>query len=133
MAARAISEGRGRVQISKLSKSELYLDLLPLLNSGRVELLDHPRLLAQLGALERRTARGGRDTVDHPPASHDDLANAVAGVVVQTARHGGVTLDLSRILETNGHRQLADRLRPAGDEEWEEQEVPGSQSFAKVL
>lgn len=66
------------------SKSDLYRDLLPMLMSGQVELLDDPRLLAQLGALERRTGRGGRDIIDHPPGvnSHDDLANAVAGACV---------------------------------------------------
>jgi hypothetical protein len=63
-------------------KSDLYGDLLPLLNAGRVELLDHPRLSAQLTGLERRTARSGRDSIDHAPGGHDDLANAVAGVLV---------------------------------------------------
>ena len=63
-------------------KSELYHDLLPLLNARRVELLDHPRLDAQLVGLERRTARSGKDSVDHVPGGHDDLANAVAGVLV---------------------------------------------------
>ena len=51
------------------------------MNSRRVELLDHPKLLAQLGSLERRTARGGRDAIDHPPNAHDDVANVVAGAV----------------------------------------------------
>jgi hypothetical protein len=63
-------------------KSDLYCDLLPLLNAKRVELLDNPRLAAQLVGLERRTARSGRDTVDHTPGAHDDLANVVAGVLV---------------------------------------------------
>jgi hypothetical protein len=63
-------------------KSEIYLDLLPLLNARRVELLDIPRLGAQLAGLERRTARSGRDSVDHIPGGHDDLANSVAGVLV---------------------------------------------------
>ena len=63
-------------------KSDLYRDLLPQLNGGAVELLDHPRLAAQLCSLERRTARGGRDSIDHPPSGHDDVANAVAGAVV---------------------------------------------------
>ena len=40
-------------------KSDLYHDLLPLLNARRVELLDLPRLSAQLCGLERRTARSG--------------------------------------------------------------------------
>ena len=63
-------------------KSDLYHDLLPLLNARRVELLDNPRLAAQLVGLERRTARSGRDSIDHAPGGHDDVANAVAGVLV---------------------------------------------------
>ena len=43
-------------------KSDLYGDLLPLLNARRVELLDLPRLSAELAGLERRTARSGRDS-----------------------------------------------------------------------
>jgi hypothetical protein len=61
-------------------KSELYIDLLPLINSARTELLDHAKLISQLTALERRTARGGRDSIDYPPGAHDDIANAAAGV-----------------------------------------------------
>jgi len=68
-------------RVSDKAKSDLYRDALPALNAGTVELLDHPRLVAQLLHLERRTARGGRDSIDHPPHGHDDLANAVAGVV----------------------------------------------------
>lgn len=30
---------------------------------------------------ERRTARGGRDSIGHAPGAHDDVANSVAGVV----------------------------------------------------
>jgi hypothetical protein len=66
---------------SKLTKSDIYKEFLPLLNSGEVELLDVPRLHAQLGSLERRVARGGRDSIDHAPNAHDDLANAAAGAV----------------------------------------------------
>ena len=62
-------------------KSDLYRDLLPVINSGRVDLLDHERLLNQLIRLERRTARSGRDSIDHAPGGHDDLANAVAGAL----------------------------------------------------
>lgn len=62
-------------------KSDLYRDLLPTINSRRVELLDDPRLVAQIVGLERRTARGGRDSIDHAPGAHDDLANATAGLV----------------------------------------------------
>jgi hypothetical protein len=48
-------------------------------------LLDHPRLATQLVGLERRTARGGRDSIDHAPGAHDDIANAAAGALVLAA------------------------------------------------
>jgi len=62
-------------------KSQLYRDLLPVINSSQIELLDHPRLLAQLVGLERRPSHRGRDSIDHGPSGHDDLANCLAGVV----------------------------------------------------
>jgi hypothetical protein len=62
-------------------KSDLYRDLLPAINSRKVDLLEDARLIAQIVGLERRTARGGRDSIDHAPGAHDDLANAVTGVV----------------------------------------------------
>ena len=60
-------------------KSDLYRDLLPLLNSGQIVLPKSDRLVNQLCNLERRVARSGKDSIDHGPGSHDDLANAVAG------------------------------------------------------
>jgi hypothetical protein len=64
---------------AEMNRSELYLAFLPLVNSGRVELLDNARMVSQFVGLERRTSRGGRDTIDHAPGGHDDVANAVAG------------------------------------------------------
>ena len=61
-------------------KSELYQDLLATINSVRIELLDHPRLIAQLMSLERRNVRSSRPVIDHPPGAHDDVANCVAGL-----------------------------------------------------
>jgi hypothetical protein len=63
-------------------KSDIYGDFLPLANARRVELLDVPRLAAQLIGLERRVARSGKDSIDHTPGGHDDLCNAVCGVLV---------------------------------------------------
>jgi hypothetical protein len=60
-------------------KSDLYGDLLPLLNARRVELLDNSRLASELVGLERRTARSGRDSIDHSPGSHDDLVQRIRG------------------------------------------------------
>ena len=49
-------------EASAKPKSDLYQELLPKLNSCEVDLLDLPRLIAQLAGLERRPARGGRDS-----------------------------------------------------------------------
>jgi hypothetical protein len=70
-------------------KSDLYKDFLPLVNSRRALLLDNPKLATQLCSLERRTARGGRDSIDHAPGAHDDVANCVAGVIVALAGDAG--------------------------------------------
>lgn len=73
--------------LSDKTRSELYLTFLPVINSGRCELLDresNKRMVNQFANLERRTGRTGKDSVDHPPGSHDDVANAVAGVMIGT-------------------------------------------------
>lgn len=68
-------------QHSELSKSDVYLEALPLFATGTVRLLDHTRLLVELRQLERRTSSSGKDTVDHPPRAHDDMANACCGAL----------------------------------------------------
>jgi hypothetical protein len=74
---------------SAAPKSSLYTDLLPLINSARIELLDHPKLMNQLLGLERRTARSGKDSIDHAPGQHDDLINSVAGVAAINNKYPG--------------------------------------------
>ena len=74
------------VRPSKLTKSQIYLELVPLINSEQVELPNHKRLIAQLCGLERRTSRAGRDTIDHGPGGHDDLINSVGGALVMAAK-----------------------------------------------
>jgi hypothetical protein len=81
-----------RVEQAARPKSDLYVDLLPLLNSKRIELLDIPRLVTQLVGLERRTARSGKDSIDHAPLAHDDLANAIAGAAALALGHQGVVV-----------------------------------------
>lgn len=78
-----------RYEAAPKAKSELYVDLLPLVDSCRIELLDDPRLISQLCGLERRTARGGRDTIDHAPGGHDDVCNAVAGLAAISNKYPG--------------------------------------------
>lgn len=68
-------------EVAEKPKSDLYRDLLPAINSRQVDLVEDDRLINQLIGLERRVARGGKDSIDHALGQHDDVANAVAGVV----------------------------------------------------
>lgn len=101
---------------SEKSKSDLYLEALPLMNSGLVKLLDHPRLIGQLANLERSTARGGRSTVDHPRGGHDDLSNAASGALVLAAGHRAPELIWTGIPLAGGRAAQAEReaLREIG-------------------
>src|SRR5436190_4059227 len=65
--------------LSEQTKSDLFRDLLPRLNSGSIVLPRHDRLISQLVSLERMVSRAGKDSISHPPNRHDDMANAVAG------------------------------------------------------
>jgi hypothetical protein len=83
---------------AETSTTQNYLNLLPILNSGEVDLLDSSKLVAQLTSLERRPRRGAHDSVDHPRDMHDDIATAVAGVC--------------SIIDGSGLRYPLDRERP---------------------
>jgi hypothetical protein len=63
--------------------SQYFIDFLPQLTEGAVDLLDHERMLAQFAALERSPRRGTHDAVSHPKNGHDDIAAAVASACVQ--------------------------------------------------
>ena len=72
-----------RYDVADKTSSQLFLELLPLINAGTCRLLDHRRLIDQLVNLERRTSFGtGRDTIGHPPGCHDDIAVATAGALL---------------------------------------------------
>lgn len=71
---------------SEMPASDYYLNLLPHLNNGTTELLDHKALKGQLINLERRVRPAGKDLITHPQGGHDDVVNAVAGVLVGLAK-----------------------------------------------
>lgn len=73
-------------ELSEQTRSDLYRDMLPRLNSKTADLLDSDVLVLQIANLERRVTRGGRESIDHPPNGHDDLANAVAGLISLCAK-----------------------------------------------
>jgi hypothetical protein len=77
------------LEASERTKSQLYADLLPLLNSRTAALLDDQVLRRQLVALERKTRAGGKDLIDHVRGGRDDIANAVAGALVYAGQSLG--------------------------------------------
>lgn len=96
---------------SPLAKSDIYKECVPLMTSRRVRLLDHAKTLLQFLGLERRTARGGRDSIDHGPGGHDDLANSVAGALVaaaNAARDDGAVL-AANVAELPRRRAIDER------------------------
>jgi hypothetical protein len=119
-----------RYEPSERTKADIYLEALYLFTSHGVELLEDRRLHVQLLGLERRTARGGRDSVDHPPRGHDDLANAAAGALLLASDGPGtaipqVTGELARpyqpvdwhqeFPEERGMRSIRDEFGDRGD------------------
>jgi hypothetical protein len=92
---------------SALNKAQLYLEFLPALCSGILELLDDEVLINQLSSLERRTRSGGRDVIDHPQGGRDDVANAVSGVCAVVSKPkvyagGGFRFGDGRVIGTTG-------------------------------
>jgi DNA-directed RNA polymerase subunit RPC12/RpoP len=75
-------------------------------------LLDSQRLATQLCSLERRTARSGKDSVDHPVGGHDDLANSACGALTHTVRSGGGMLGLVKYEQMVATGAIADPGRP---------------------
>lgn len=92
-------------------KSDLFRDMLPLLNSGRISLPKSERLANQLCGLERRVSRSGKDSIDHGPGGHDDLANAVAGAADLVATRRAPMIISDAVL---AHSQIPDRPRGPG-------------------
>ena len=72
---------------SELTKSAIYIEIVAPINANRIELLDNAVRKTQLLGLERRTARGGKDSVDHAPGGRDDVANSAAGALICALPH----------------------------------------------
>lgn len=89
-------ESGARAKVSERDTSATFVELLSLVNSERVKLLDHPALLSELRRLERRSRGGGRDRVGHPPGGHDDVAAAAAGALVACVKTGGGARPMKR-------------------------------------
>lgn len=105
-------------EVSDKNKNEIYQASLPLLNAHRVALLDNRQLVNELASLERRTARGGKDSVDHPVGAKDDLANATLGALLLASAFRAISWnftaqDLHRIRVTGQRQRILNRAREA--------------------
>jgi len=99
-----------RFQLATWDKSRIYLQLLNLVNSRAVELLDVSVLRLQLLALQRYAMSGGKDRIDHPKGrqAHDDVANACAGALTLVSGEGAKLKKKVRIASdrlSNGRTQ----------------------------
>jgi hypothetical protein len=76
-----------RIHVEQIAptKSQLFLDALPLFKSQKIMLPDIARIRQQFLTLERRTNKTG-EYVEKAPGSFDDLANAVVGAVSLLAK-----------------------------------------------
>ena len=91
---------------SEKNRSELYLEFLPALTSGQVELLDNDRMKQQFAGLQRRVGPA-RDSIDHGPGGHDDLSNACAGAVCKVLE----SLSLGQYGVLDLYKRLEDEIR----------------------
>lgn len=109
-----------RYEPAKKTKSELYVDLLPLLNSRRITLPRNERLLSQIVGLERTVTRGsGKENIDHARDAHDDISNSVAGAAMLALTHGNYLDRISKAFaldDADANRRP--RLRLVGNH-WE--------------
>jgi hypothetical protein len=70
-------------------------------------------MIQQFVALERRTSRSGKDTVDHGVGGHDDVANAVAGAIWLAADGAGFSLEQWARLFAGTDQAATEPDRPA--------------------
>lgn len=102
---------------SERNRSEIYLDALPLLMSGRCMLLDDTRLVGQIAQLERRTSRMGRDSIDHMRGASDDLCNAALGAITHVPdstkrkHEDGFAPHSRQVRVVTANQDFKDRLR----------------------
>jgi hypothetical protein len=77
--------------IRSMDRSPTAYELLKTaLYNGRVEIPEHPKLLAELRMLERDTRTG---KIDHPVHGSQDIADALAGVVSEIMLRREVWVD----------------------------------------
>jgi len=67
---------------SALSKSEIYLEAVPLFTMRKILLPKDAELEEEIIGLERKASSSGKDTIDHAQGYHDDKVNSALGAAV---------------------------------------------------
>jgi hypothetical protein len=113
------------------TKSEIYKECLAWINAKAVRILDHPVLEKQLLGLDRRVARGGRDSIDHEQraGAHDDVANAACGALLLATKIGQHTAPPATpaqplTLEEQQRRRLWEQIHEMSRPDTEDYEGP---------
>lgn len=83
--ADSFARHRIHYRYAERSKSELYLELLPLVTASRLEIPDDPEVIREMKLLQRRRGAAGKDMVDHAAGSKDDRINALTLAAVEAA------------------------------------------------
>jgi hypothetical protein len=65
-------------EVAELTASEYFLELIPFVNQGNIELLDDPQQTRQIVMLEMEKSRSGKESLGHPQGQHHDRANSLA-------------------------------------------------------
>jgi hypothetical protein len=86
---------------SELPKSGLYLEGLPAFSRGAISIPNHPLLIRELRLLERRTARSGKDSVDHGPSGSDDHANVLFGAMYLLRQRPSMEIDIGSCIQVS--------------------------------
>jgi hypothetical protein len=86
---------------SELPKSGLYLEGLPAFSRGTISIPNHPLLIRELRLLERRTARSGKDSVDHGPSGSDDHANVLFGAMYLLRERPQIEIDIGCCIQVS--------------------------------
>jgi hypothetical protein len=93
---------------SELPKSGLYLEGLPAFSRGAISIPNHPLLIRELRLLERRTARSGKDSVDHGPSGSDDHANVLFGAMYLLRQRPSIQIDIGMPVQVGQFGQHED-------------------------
>jgi hypothetical protein len=90
----------------RLTRSDAYAELEPLIRAQRIALLDDEQQTRELLGLVRRDQPGGRFTINHVSGEHDDRANALAVAAAMAER--------ARVREVRDARRDEEDYRPVG-------------------